>query len=101
MQVAGFGAAVHDHRVDPGRGRRAQARRAARGRGHPGEARPRSASKIVEGQLAKWYKEVVLYEQTFRDTEQTVGQLVTEAIARIGENIRVRRFVRFELGEEL
>ena len=57
--------------------------------------------KIVEGQMAKWYKEVVLYEQTFRDTEQTVGQVVTEAIARIGENIRVRRFVRFELGEEL
>ena len=56
--------------------------------------------KIVAGQLAKWYKEVVLYEQTFRDTEQTVGQLVTDAVARIGENIRVRRFVRFELGEE-
>ena len=57
--------------------------------------------RIVEGQLAKWYKEVVLYEQTFRDTEQTVGERVTDAIARIGENIRVRRFVRFELGEEL
>lgn len=57
--------------------------------------------KIVEGQLAKWYKEVVLYEQTFRDTDQTVGDLVTEAIARIGENIRVRRFTRYQLGEEL
>ncbi len=57
--------------------------------------------KIVEGQLAKWYKEVVLYEQTFRDTEQTVGELITDAIARIGENIRVRRFARFQLGEEL
>jgi elongation factor Ts len=57
--------------------------------------------KIVEGQLAKWYKEVVLYEQTFRDTEQTVGELITDAVARIGENIRVRRFVRFQLGEEL
>jgi elongation factor Ts len=57
--------------------------------------------KIVEGQLAKWYKDVVLYEQTFRDTETTVGALITDAIARIGENIRVRRFVRFELGESL
>jgi elongation factor Ts len=57
--------------------------------------------KIVAGQLAKWYKEVVLYEQAFRDTEQTVGELVRDAIARIGENIRVRRFVRFELGQEL
>jgi len=57
--------------------------------------------RIIEGQLNKWYKEVVLYEQVFRDTEQTVGELVAEAIARIGENIRVRRFVRFQLGEAL
>jgi elongation factor Ts len=65
--------------------------------GKPEEIRQR----IVEGQLNKWYKEVVLYEQTFRDTEMTVGDLVTEAVARIGENIRVRRFVRFQLGEAL
>ena len=58
-------------------------------------------ARIVDGQMAKWYKEVVLYEQTFRDTEHTVGDLVSDAIARIGENIRVRRFVRFQLGEEL
>jgi elongation factor Ts len=57
--------------------------------------------RIVEGQLNKWYKDVVLYEQTFRDTEMTVGELVTEAVARIGENIRVRRFVRFQVGEAL
>lgn len=57
--------------------------------------------RIVEGQLNKWYKEVVLYEQTFRDTEVTVGELVTEAVARIGENIRVRRFIRYQLGESL
>jgi elongation factor Ts len=57
--------------------------------------------KIVEGQLKKWYSQVVLYEQPFRDTDLTVGQLVTEAIAKIGENIRVRRFVRYQLGEEL
>jgi elongation factor Ts len=57
--------------------------------------------QIVEGQLRKWYSSVVLYEQPFRDTDQTVGQLVTESIARIGENIRVRRFVRYALGEEI
>jgi elongation factor Ts len=57
--------------------------------------------RIVEGQLRKWYKEVVLYEQDFRDSDQTVGELITDAIARIGENIRVRRFVRFQLGEAL
>jgi len=57
--------------------------------------------KIVDGQLRKWQQQVVLYEQPFRDTEQTVGQLITDSIARIGENIRVRRFVRYALGEEL
>jgi elongation factor Ts len=57
--------------------------------------------QIVEGQLRKWYQQVVLSEQPFRDTDQTVGQLVLDAIATIGENIRVRRFVRFELGEDL
>ena len=57
--------------------------------------------KIVEGQLRKWYQQVVLYEQPFRDTDQTVGQLITDAIAKIGENIRVRRFTRYQLGEEL
>jgi elongation factor Ts len=57
--------------------------------------------QIVEGQLRKWFQSTVLYEQPFRDTDQTVGQLVTDAIARIGENIRVRRFVRYQLGEEL
>jgi elongation factor Ts len=58
-------------------------------------------AQIVEGQLRKWYQSVVLYEQPFRDTDQTIGQLITDAIARIGENIRVRRFVRYQLGEEL
>jgi elongation factor Ts len=57
--------------------------------------------QIVEGQLRKWHQSVVLYEQAFRDTDQTVGQLVTEAIARIGENIVVRRFIRYQLGEDL
>jgi elongation factor Ts len=57
--------------------------------------------QIVDGQLKKWYQQVVLYEQPFRDTDQTVGQLITDAVARIGENIRVRRFTRYALGEEL
>ncbi len=57
--------------------------------------------QIVEGQLRKWHQSVVLYEQPYRDTDQKVGDLITEAIARIGENIRVRRFTRYQLGEEL
>ncbi len=57
--------------------------------------------QIVEGQLAKWYKQVCLLEQPFRDTEMSVRELITGSIATIGENIRVRRFARYELGEEL
>ena len=57
--------------------------------------------QIVEGQLKKWYSQVCLVDQPFRDEERTVGDLITEKIATIGENIRVRRFVRYALGEEL
>ncbi len=57
--------------------------------------------QIVDGQLKKWYTQVVLTEQPFRDTDITVGQLLIDAIAKIGENIRVRRFARYQLGEEL
>jgi len=55
-------------------------------------------AQIVDGQLRKWYEQVVLTEQPFRDTDQTIGELITSAIATIGENIKVRRFVRFEVG---
>jgi elongation factor Ts len=63
----------------------------------PEQIRP----QIIEGQLRKWYQQVVLYEQPYRDTDQTVGDLINENIATIGENIRVRRFTRYALGEEL
>ncbi len=68
-------------------------------RAKPAEVRER----IVEGRLKKWYAEPggVLLEQPYRDTEQTTRDLITQAIATIGENIRVRRFVRYALGEEL
>jgi elongation factor Ts len=58
-------------------------------------------AQIVEGQLKKWYSQVCLYDQPFRDEERTVRELITERIATIGENIRVRRFSRYALGEEL
>jgi elongation factor Ts len=57
--------------------------------------------QIVEGQLKKWYTQVCLYDQPFRDEERSVRDLVTERIATIGENIRVRRFTRYALGEEI
>jgi elongation factor Ts len=58
-------------------------------------------AQIVDGQLNKWFTQVCLLDQPFRDEERTVRDLVTEKIATIGENIRVRRFVRYALGEEL
>jgi elongation factor Ts len=57
--------------------------------------------KIIDGQLKKWFKDVVLLEQPYRDEEYPVRELVTRAIATMGENVRVRRFVRYALGEEL
>ena len=58
------------------------------------------AEKIVEGKMEKRLKEVVLLEQSsIRDPDRTVQDLVNEAIAKLGENIVVRRFVRFRLGE--
>ena len=57
--------------------------------------------QIVEGQLKKWFAQVCLYDQPFRDEERTVRELITERIATIGENIRVRRFSRYSLGEDL
>jgi elongation factor Ts len=56
--------------------------------------------QIVDGQLKKWYRDVVLLEQPFRDEERSVRDLITDKIATIGENIRVRRFVRYELGSD-
>ena len=58
-------------------------------------------AQIVEGQLKKWYSQVCLYDQPFRDEERTVRELINERIATIGENIRVRRFTRYALAEEL
>ena len=56
--------------------------------------------QIVEGQLKKWFSTVSLYDQPYRDEERTVRELVNERIATIGENIRVRRFARYSLGED-
>lgn len=56
--------------------------------------------KIVEGRMEKWYSEVALMEQAFvRDPEVSIQDLIKNTIAKIGENIVVRRFVRFRLGE--
>lgn len=72
------------------------AREAAIAEGKPAHI----AEKIAEGKLEKFYKEVCLYEQPYiKDDKKTIEELIKEYIAKIGENIQVRRFSRFELGE--
>ena len=59
------------------------------------------AVKIVEGKVNKFFQENVLMEQSFvKDPEKTVGDIVTETIAKLGENIIINRYVRFQLGEK-
>jgi elongation factor Ts len=56
--------------------------------------------KIVTGKMEKYYSEFVLLEQPFvKNPDQTIAQLIAERVAKIGENIQVRRFARFKLGE--
>lgn len=59
-------------------------------------------AKIAEGKLNKWYAQVALLEQPFvKDPEKTIDVLRRELVAKVGENIEVRRFARFQLGEGL
>ncbi len=58
--------------------------------------------KMVEGRVKKFYKDIVLMEQDYvKDPEKTITQLLNEAILTIGEKIKIRRFVRYEMGEGL
>ena len=65
------------------------------------EGKPEAiVEKIVEGRMDKFYSEICLLDQPFvKDPDKTVGQLLTELISKIGENIIIRRFVRYERGE--
>jgi elongation factor Ts len=69
------------------------------------EGKPENVQeKIVEGRLGKWLQDVVLLDQTHVNEEKhsgkTVGELRTELAASTGENVVVRRFARFQVGEE-
>jgi len=58
--------------------------------------------KVVEGKLEKFYKDVVLNEQSWvRDPNRTISDLVGEFVGKLGEKIEIRRFTRFQLGENL
>jgi elongation factor Ts len=57
--------------------------------------------KIVAGKVEAYYKDVALIHQSWvREPKKTIGDLIKEASAKVGENIQVRRFVRFQMGEE-
>jgi len=67
------------------------------------EGKPeKMVDKIVDGQIGKYYSENVLLEQKFvKDDKKTIEQVQQEIVAKLGENIKVRRFSRYELGEGL
>jgi len=61
---------------------------------------PQVVEKIVEGKMAKFYEEVCLYEQPFiKDQTISIAQLIAGKIGKLGENIAVRRFARFKVGD--
>lgn len=62
--------------------------------------KPEFLEKIIDGQIKKWAGEICLLDQKFvKNPDKTVGEILQELVAKIGENLVVRRFVRFELGE--
>jgi elongation factor Ts len=54
---------------------------------------------IVQGKLDKWFESVCLLELPYRDTDRKIGELITDKVATLGENIRVARFARMAVGE--
>jgi elongation factor Ts len=58
--------------------------------------------KIVDGQIAKWQKEICLLDQAWvKDDKKTIRDLLNELVGKVGENCKIRRFTRYELGEGL
>ena len=66
------------------------------------EGKPENVvEKIVEGRLKKYYEETVLLDQPYvKNPEQTIGDLLAEYVGRLGENIQIKRFARYVLGQE-
>jgi elongation factor Ts len=63
---------------------------------------PEILERIVDGKMKKWLDEVVLLRQPYiRDGDVTIGEMINTKIAELGENIKVRRFARYELGEKV
>ena len=100
MQVAAAGAEVvrrEDVPADRIEREREILKAQTAGQGKP----PQIVEKIVTGKLEKFFSEICLLEQPYiRDDKTTVGDLVRHASSKTGENIQVRRFARFRLGQE-
>lgn len=63
---------------------------------------PHIVEKMIDGRIEKYYKEACLLDQAFiKDPDKTISQIITEKIAKIGEQISVRRFTRYQMGEGL
>ncbi len=57
---------------------------------------------MVNGRLSKFFQETCLLEQTFiKDQEKKISDLITESISKLGENITIRRFIRYAIGEDI
>ncbi|HVV88618.1 MAG TPA: translation elongation factor Ts [Kofleriaceae bacterium] len=101
MQIAAMNPQfVRKDEVDPGLVEREREVLLAKGKesGKPEQV----VAKMVDGQLSKWLKEICLLDQAFvKNPDKTIEQVTQELIAKIGENIKIRRFARFELGEGL
>jgi elongation factor Ts len=98
IQVAGFGPLFVSREDVPAEvldGKRRAFSDEAAAEGRPADR----IGEIVEGKLNKWLESVTLLEQPYRGTDQRVGDLITEKIALLGENIRVARFARMAVGE--
>ena len=100
VQVAGLAPLYVDRASIPGA--ELEAKRAELAADEAVQRKPDNIrDQIIAGQLDKWYAQVCLLDQPFRDEDRTVGELITDRISTIGENIVVRRFTRYALGEEL
>ena len=98
MQVAGLSpkwVAREDVPADTVAEQRAKFAEEAGASGKP----PDRIEDIVQGKLDKWFESVCLLELPYRDTDRRIGELITDKIATLGENIRVARFARMAVGE--
>jgi elongation factor Ts len=98
MQVAGLApqwVAREDVPAETVAAQREQFAEEAAASGRPADR----AEEIVQGKLDKWFESVCLLELPYRDTDRRIGDLITEKISVLGENIRVARFARMAVGE--